>query len=93
MWLKAINQSYIDTLGCVLQLWAYALVENSKAEEPIELIINLIDQNDNHPAFTQNPYYGGVSEGAEIGETQIKSAWAHVIAAADVVFPQQVTPL
>lgn len=61
-------------MGGVLQLWAHALVEDSRAEEPIEVIINLIDQNDNHPAFMHNPYYGGVSESAEIGETQIKSS-------------------
>lgn len=37
------------------------------AEAPMEMIVNVLDQNDNKPVFTQNPFIGNVPEAAEIG--------------------------
>ncbi|XP_067256349.1 cadherin-1-like isoform X2 [Chanodichthys erythropterus] len=37
------------------------------AEKPMEIIVHVLDQNDNKPVFTQNPFNGNVPEAAEIG--------------------------
>nr|XP_055072727.1 cadherin-1 [Misgurnus anguillicaudatus] len=46
------------------KLIAHAVGEGSIKEKPIEIIINVIDQNDNKPQFTQNPFNGNVPDAA-----------------------------
>ncbi|XP_056611680.1 B-cadherin-like [Triplophysa dalaica] len=43
-------------------LIAYAIGEGNIKEKPMDIIINVIDQNDNRPEFTQNPFNGHVPE-------------------------------
>ncbi|XP_029623036.1 B-cadherin [Salmo trutta] len=50
-------------------LLAHAVaVGAGKAEAPMEIIVKVIDQNDNKPVFTQNPFMGTVPEAAKPGD-------------------------
>uniref|UniRef100_A0A8C6UJ66 Cadherin-1 n=1 Tax=Neogobius melanostomus TaxID=47308 RepID=A0A8C6UJ66_9GOBI len=51
-------------------LWVHAIYAHhgDKAEEPMELTIHVIDQNDDKPEFTQSSFYGTVSESAIAGD-------------------------
>ncbi|KAL7833431.1 hypothetical protein AOLI_G00283910 [Acnodon oligacanthus] len=50
----------------VLQAHAIA-VDGEDKEEPMEIIVEVIDMNDNTPVFTQNPFLGTVPEASAIG--------------------------
>ena len=50
------------------QLFAHAVsVGGSKVEDPMELKVIVIDQNDNKPVFAQNHFLGSVAEASKIG--------------------------
>ncbi|KAL6461399.1 hypothetical protein MHYP_G00295430 [Metynnis hypsauchen] len=49
-------------------LQAHAIAADGKdEEEPMEIIVEVTDVNDNTPVFTQNPFLGTVPEASEIG--------------------------
>lgn len=51
-----------------MQFQAHAVADGSgNAEEPMEIIVNVIDQNDNKPVFSQDTYLGEVAEASPIG--------------------------
>ncbi|KAK9392603.1 cadherin-1-like [Crotalus adamanteus] len=50
------------------QLFSHAVLANGQtAEDPMEVIINVGDQNDNRPQFIQSVFKGSVEEGAKPG--------------------------
>uniref|UniRef100_A0A3P9MLF6 Cadherin domain-containing protein n=1 Tax=Oryzias latipes TaxID=8090 RepID=A0A3P9MLF6_ORYLA len=54
------------------KLLIHAVVEDgSAAEEPIEIVINVIDINDNKPVFTEDIFAGEVVESSPIGTVWI----------------------
>ncbi|XP_004086221.1 cadherin-1 [Oryzias latipes] len=55
------------------KLLIHAVVEDgSAAEEPIEIVINVIDINDNKPVFTEDIFAGEVFESSPIGTEVIQ---------------------
>ncbi|XP_062286963.1 B-cadherin-like [Scomber scombrus] len=51
---------------------AHAVAEGAgNAEEPMEIIVNVIDQNDNKPLFEKDTYLGEVAEASKIGSDVI----------------------
>lgn len=51
-----------------MQLFFHAVLANGQtAEDPMEVIINVGDQNDNRPQFIQSVFKGSVEEGAKPG--------------------------
>ncbi|XP_030645468.1 B-cadherin isoform X2 [Chanos chanos] len=67
-WL-AVTQSLDREETAQYRLLATAEAEGNSGpvEQPMELIINVIDQNDNKPVFTQGHYQGSVLEGSAKG--------------------------
>ncbi|XP_038155308.1 cadherin-1-like [Cyprinodon tularosa] len=51
------------------RIWAHAVAEGSagNAEDPMEIIIKVIDQNDNSPVFNQSTYEAEVPEASPKG--------------------------
>ncbi|MEQ2210213.1 hypothetical protein XENOCAPTIV_009934, partial [Xenoophorus captivus] len=50
------------------KLQAHAVTDDlGKAEEPMDIVINVIDQNDNKPVFKELTYIGAVPESSEKG--------------------------
>lgn len=65
-----------------LQFKAFAVVEGgSNAETPMEIVVNVIDQNDNNPIFEKDTYLGEVAE-ASPRSTVCDSSLCHKICAS-----------
>lgn len=53
---------------CCLQLRAHAVdLNGNQVENPIDIVINVIDMNDNRPEFTHQIWNGTVPEGSKPG--------------------------
>ncbi|KAM9493060.1 B-cadherin isoform 2-T2 [Clarias gariepinus] len=51
----------------VLLVHAYSPTDPNIKEDPMEVIVQVLDQNDNSPIFTQNPFLGSVPEASLMG--------------------------
>ncbi|XP_057703544.1 cadherin-1-like isoform X2 [Corythoichthys intestinalis] len=52
----------------------HAVAEDSgNAEEPFEIVVNVIDQNDNKPVFEKDTFFGEVAEASPIGFEVVKA--------------------
>lgn len=65
-------QYYNTNVFVFVQFQAHAVAEGAgNAEEPMEIVVNVIDQNDNKPIFAQDTFLGEVAEASKIGTISI----------------------
>ncbi|PWA21050.1 hypothetical protein CCH79_00018825, partial [Gambusia affinis] len=63
---QELDREKQDMYMMLVKLQALARTEGgTNAEEPTDIIINIIDQNDNKPVFNQSTYKGEVPEASE----------------------------
>jgi len=63
-----LNSSTAQMCLCFLQLRAHAVdLNGNQVENPIDIVINVIDMNDNRPEFTHQIWNGSVPEGSKPG--------------------------
>lgn len=71
---KHLNFETFDFLRS--QLRAHAVdINGNQMENPIDIIINVIDMNDNRPEFTHQIWNGTVDEGAKPGTPVFTFMW------------------
>lgn len=55
-------------MSCGVQFQAHAVADGSgDAEQPMDIVVHVIDQNDNKPKFTQDTFLGQVPEASHKG--------------------------
>lgn len=58
-----LHVRYHKTLVFCLQFQAHAVADGSgNAEQPMDIVVNVIDQNDNRPTFEKDTFLGEVPE-------------------------------
>lgn len=61
-------QFYNTNVFFRVKFQAHAVADGSgNAEEPMDIIVNVIDQNDNKPAFNQDTFIGQIAEASPRG--------------------------
>lgn len=70
----SLNNSTVQMCLCFFQLRAHAVdLNGNQVENPIDIVINVIDMNDNRPEFTHQIWNGTVPEGSKPGNIPHKA--------------------
>lgn len=68
--------SWLRYVFVFLQLRAHAVdLNGNQVENPIDIVINVIDMNDNRPEFTNQIWNGTVPEGSKPGNTALSAKY------------------
>lgn len=69
--LCALHSQHVCVFPPPHQLRAHAVdLNGNQVENPIDIVINVIDMNDNRPEFTHQIWNGTVPEGSKPGSAQ-----------------------